>query len=151
MDGEIISNNAIITTPSGVFLTHDTSKSRGVGVTWCSSAIRDNFRWMMKPDDTLSFPARFKSWTFSDAQSRHLQRVHSLINTSERVMAISWQGSRHVFDGYRWSSCKRERHGRRHKSVRDLSSRVWEVTTPALRCRWEWSKTDRSCYENGDG
>ena len=42
------------------------------------------------------------------------------------------------------------RHGRRHKSVRDPSSRVWEATTTVLRGSTTGSRTHLPSYENGD-
>ena len=61
-------------------------------------------------------------------------------------------------NGLRWvvgvedrqEEIKVTRHGRRHKSVRDLTRRVWEAMTPVFGVLTTGSKTHRPCYENGE-
>ena len=89
--------------------------------------------------------ARFRN------QKQHLKRQTSPKTVPETVMGrhdrchdMMFYGSIECF----W--IKTTRHGRRHKSVRDPSRRVWKATTPAFRGLTPGSRNHRSGYENGD-
>ena len=71
---------------------------------------------------------------FSNFQRRLLPSSPSITTRSKRLVATSRRVSRH---GFRWvmraNGPEMTRQGRRHKSVRGPSGRVWEATTPVLR------------------